>query len=145
MTLSELYDYIKQYIDTKIGNLRKSLDDLFSKYKVKTVADNIDTVNSVGSNMDMLVTNKDNIAAIGSDIDNINALKNYIDEGNNISHNTQLLGSGSIKGIEYLSKMSIDGETIEIQKNLNAFSVDSFEIGVDTTLIIDEDSVYKIL
>lgn len=64
MTISEVYDSLKTYIDTKLNNLSLFYEQLFIDYKTKEVGSNIDIINAVGTN----ITHVNNIGSYITDV-----------------------------------------------------------------------------
>jgi len=58
----------------------------------------------------------------------------FVDEGTSIG-----------SGVAYTAAKSAQNEDIVVKAGMNAFSVDSFELDIGTTLTIEADATYKIL
>jgi len=90
MTIKEVYDFLKQYIDKKVGSNREELRDLFIQYKTKEVGENINAIRNLNDNIDNISdvnNNIDNIITVGSNIDKIISVESKIAEIENIDNN----------------------------------------------------------
>lgn len=103
---------------------------------VVVVADNIVDVNTVSTNIaDVIIT--------ADDIVNINLVADYIRDG--VNTNNQFLGSSVLKGVQYMASESAPAEVITIQENLNAFSVESFTLLDGASIVLENNSTYKVI
>jgi len=78
MTLQDILDYLKQYIDKKITELNEPIKCIFDEYGVKNVSDNISNVNTVSININ-------NVNAVGSNITNVNTVSSINADVANVS------------------------------------------------------------
>ena len=151
MTIKEMYDFIKTYVDSKISKANEQLEDLFIKYKTKEVGENLNMVQKVGN---MFVGNY-NIAPTtrfdGSELQkgdlyfdsNLQLLRVY----NGTDWNTVGIGQycDQNKGIAYIATNSNINETIKIPEGTNGYSVGKYTLEDGSTLTIPDGSEYKIL
>ena len=90
MTISEIYDFLKQYIDKKVKLGRDELQQLFTDYKTKEVGENINSLNTVGSSIDNVNTVSTNIVGVNTtatNISNVNTVSKSINAVNTVSPN----------------------------------------------------------
>ena len=151
MTISEIYDFLKQYVDKKISEANVKLEELFKKYKTKEVGSHIDEIlhireTYVGAYSKYPTTRYDGSKLQAGD---------YFFDLNSNSYKTY---NGAIwmnvacdrycdknKGIIFVANHSQPDEQIVIQANSNAFSVDNYTLVDGATITIEDNAVYKIL
>ncbi len=54
--MNELFDKLQEYIDKKITGMENNLEELFQEYGLKTILDNLDSINLVSVNIDAVIT-----------------------------------------------------------------------------------------
>ena len=130
---------------------------------IKTVGDNIDDVTDVAENLPKIDTvlanmtpievNADNIDVIKAVGDNIDDVTDVADDLVNIAivankpvnEGNQLLGISIVKGVQFMAQECAENEVITVPTGTNAFSVGSFTLAAGASLVIEPNSVYKIL
>jgi hypothetical protein len=103
---------------------------------VNTVADNITDVNTV-------TTNIADINIVAGDKTNIDIVANTI-SSSDADTAGQLLGASTIKSIQYMNK-TLGSKEITIQSGLNSFIIDSLILPAGAAIIIEDNSLLKIL
>jgi len=138
MTISDVYDKLKQYIDLKLYDLSDKLRNLFTEYKTKEVGTNINAVKTVNDNIDAVNLVYDNIG-------DVQILGNYYYSGTITSGGSggQLLGNQLIKSIQYMGNSY--SEDITIQSGISAFAIDHLESEDGAILTIENDAIFIIL
>ena len=79
MTIYDLYDFIKTYIDKKMTGATDTLKKVMEDNKVLAVGSNIENVKTVGTNIDSVnitAGSIDNVNTVAEDKDNINSVAN---------------------------------------------------------------------
>jgi len=136
MTVSEIYDFLKQYIDKKVSEANTELQTLFTNYKTKEIGENINNVNIVGSNIDNINTTALNISNVNTTagyIDNINTVSGNIDNINTnaININSINTNAGSISNVNtvatYISNVNINAYNID-SINTNTEHIDNIDV-----------------
>ena len=151
MTISEIYDFLRKYIDRKISEASIALEELFQKYETKEVGSHINEIlhireTYVGAFNEYPTTRYDGSALQAGDY------FFYIPTGSYKTYDGQmwidLVGGQYVdqnKGIGYLANHSEQNEDIVVQHNTNAYSVDNYTLVDGATIIIEDGAVYKIL
>ena len=151
MNITEMYDFIKQYIDNKISTANTALEDLFKKYMTKEVGEHLDEIQDIrlryiGSFNTYPTTRIDGSELQAGDF--------FFDENQKIYRTwdgstwvTQYGGlyADANKGVAYIYTKSNTNETIKIPEGTNGYSVDSYVLEDGAEMIIPDGSVYKIL
>ena len=151
MTISEIYDFLKQYIDKKISEASVALEELFKKYETKEVGSHIDEIlhireTYIGAYKQYPTTRYDGSALQAGDYFFYLSTRSYKTYDGQMW--IDLVGGQYVdqnKGIGFLSNHSQPDENIVVQKNTNAYSVDNYTLANGATMIIENDAVYKIL
>ena len=99
----------------------------------------VENVNSVAQNIGIVVNDIANIDIVANTINNNTGI------GGSGSGGGQFLGASIVKGVQYMANTSAPNETIVITAGLNAFSVDSFTLADDASIVVEDNAVYKVL
>jgi hypothetical protein len=151
MTIQEVYDFLKQYIDAKVKSARTELQSLFTEYKTKEVGEHLDDIKNirlryVGAYSEPPTTRYDGSELQPGDFFFDTNQKIYRTwDGSTWCTQYGGLYADANKGIAYIYTKSNPGEIIHIPENTNGYSVDSYIIEDGAKLIISSNSVYKIL
>ena len=135
MTISSVYDKLKQYIDLKLYNFSDKLRDLFIEHKTKEVGSNIEAVKVDYEHIG-------NINFVADNYSSIDALADYL-HNIDVGANAQFLGNQPIKAIQYMS--NTNSENIVIKSGLSAFAIDHLDNTNNASLTIENGAVFKIL
>jgi len=157
MTVQQMYDFIKTYIDKKISATNDVLSNMLSDNKVKEVGSNIDDVKSVADNLTDINTTAGsitNVNTVATDIDNVNNVvnnKNNIDTvANNIANvnnvGTNIANINNVANdLTNVNKVANDVDNIDtvatniINVNTVSTNIDNVNITADS---IDDVNTY---
>lgn len=145
MTISEIYDFLKQYVDKKVDLGKQELQQLFTNYKTKEVGSNINSVKTVANNIDTINNNVEYIKKTADNINDIQEVNHFFEVSEGVSTGNQLLGSGLLKGIQYLYNKTTEDTVITIPSDCNAFSVENITLENGSSLVIEDGATYKII
>ena len=145
MTESSIYDFLKTYVDKQTQLARDDLQTMFTNYKTKEIGTNIDSVKTVANNMDTINNNVDYIKKAADNINDIQEVNHFFEVSEGISTGNQLLGSGLLKGIQYLYNKTTEDTVITIPSDCNAFSIENLTLGNGSSLVIEDGATYKII
>ena len=89
-----------------------------------------------------------NVGYIKKTADNINDIKevnHFFEVNEGVSTGNQLLGSGLLKGVQYLYNKTSEETTITIPENCNSFSIENLTLSDGSALVIKNNATYKII
>ncbi len=146
MTIQQMFDYLKTYIDKKISSTNEILSSLLSDNKVKTVGSNIEDIKSVADNITDINTtagsivnvntvakNIDNVDAVANNKDNINTVANSISNVETVSLNIGNVNSVA-KDLANIDKVANDTDNIDVVAT-NISKVDTVSTNINNVNI----------
>ena len=109
MTVSQVYDKLKEYIDLKLSFLQTELTSLFTTYKTQEVGNNINDIKIIGDNINNIKIVEDNINDIVTTSTNINDLISLNSILSGLSYITQD-GKLYIEGSNFIQDISFNAD-----------------------------------
>ena len=152
MNISDMYQYLKEYIDKRVYLAKTTkLEPLFKTYKTKEVGEHINEIlhireTYVGAYNEFPTTRYDGSALQAGDYFFLMPNKSYKTYDGQMW--VDLVGgqyNDQNKGISFLANHSNKNENIVIQPNTNSYSVDNYTLQDGATLTIKDGATYKIL
>jgi len=149
MKLKDVLDYLKQYIDEKILRTHDILKKLFDEYRVKYVADNIESAIEATKKFLGAFDSEPSERIDGSKLQIGDCYLNTIDGQLYFFNGTRFQTFirqwvNTDECIFYTNKRATNTKII-IPSGTNAGSIDSIELPDGTEFIIQNDATFKIL
>ena len=146
-----LYDSIEIRVADTPDELGTSLSDISvvagiasSVVNVSSISNDVVTLSNNTANINSIIANKANIDTVANDIYEVNVVATAINTGAGLG-GSQFLGQGLLKGVQYMSNSSEANETITVPSGTNAFSVDSFTLEDGASIVVPDNSTYKVI
>ena len=153
MTTSEIYDFLKQYIDKKTSEANIALENLFIKYKTKEVGENINSVNTVSTSIDNVNNVSTNIVGVNTtatNIDNVNIVSEDINNINTVSSNivnvdTTATNIANVNNVgSNINKVNIVSDNISYIDTVNVHITNVDTVANNVSSVIDYNNKYNL-
>ena len=130
-------------VATSISNVNTTADYINNVNTVGTNISNVNTVANIDDNVTIVANDINNVNTTSTNIDSVNLVANAIEGGAGIGGG-QFVGTGLIKGIQFMSQTS-EVEDMIVVSGTNAFSVSSYTLANGASLTIEDGADYKVL